>query len=613
MYKTILLLFLLPIILFSQQAKIMGGTNIKLQGNVKVKLYGDFQLNSSTFTQDGSNTFSLNGNWTNSGEYNANSAKVVFFGSNTQTITNISNNNFYDFEIAKTNNNVVLSNSSSITILNDLTFSSSTLGNLYTRDNGLVYVDGSVVRNTLGFVDGHLALNFTDNDATPRTFVIGREDYYTPIEVDFDGNNDVGGYVHAISNPRTLDMLGSQLDSTQNVERQYVLGLTNGSTFDLASGTFNMTLNYINPDDLRNGADPDNFVTARFVGPVWSQFLSSGTTTNSSVSSVMSSFGTYVVGPEDFFQNIYSTSSGSFSEAGNWSLYGYGSVYPSGFAPRSRDNAFIGDGDNITLDTDISILAGRTFTLEQAGPSGEQGQLTMDTYVLSGDGTFTLNSGGILSMGDIDGITLNPTNAGNIRTSTRDYNPSNHNNGNFIYTAIANGITGNGLPNEVNNLTIDSDAIITLESNVTVNNDLTISSGTFDIEDKIVTGTNNGEFIIADDTKIIIGDLNNAQISIPGFSQYSIDPNSTFEFNGSTQTISLLPLNFNTTLGYGNVLVNNIGTKTVASNLNIRGNLTIIGSAMFSNQSAVNDLRVLGNIYNRSSGFQNEGFIYIGP
>lgn len=613
MYKTILILFLFPFILFSQQAKIMGGANIKLQGSAKAKLYGDFQLNSSTFTQEGSNTFSLNGDWNNSGEYNANSAKVLFFGSNTQTITNTSNNNFYDFEIAKTDNNVVLSNSSSITILNDLIFSSSTLGNLYTRNDGLVYVDGNIIRNTLGFVDGHLALNFTDNDATIKTFVIGRDDDYTPIEVDFDGNNDVGGYVHAISNPRTLTMLGSQLDSTQNVEREYVLGLTEGSTFDLASGTFNMTLHYINPDDLRNGADPDDFVTARYVGPVWSQFLSSGTTTVSSVSSVMSSFGTYVVGPEDFFQNIYSTSSGSFSEAGNWSLYGYGSPYPSGFAPRSRDNTFIGDGDNITLDSDISILTGRTFTLEQAGPSGEQGQFTMDTFVLSGDGTFTLNSGGILSLGDIDGITQAPANAGNIRTATRNYNPSNHNNGNFIYTAIADGETGDGLPDQMNDLTINSEAVITLGKNITVNNDLTITSGTFDIEDKVVTGTNNGIFDIANGTRIRIGDINNMQNALPDFSTYNIDANSTFEFNGSTQTISLLPLNFNQSLGFGNVVANNIGTKTVASNLNIRGNLSIIGSAMFNNQAGVDNLRVFGSIYNLSSGFQNEGFIYIGP
>lgn len=600
-------------LVYSQNIQVMGGANIKLQGGAKAKLYGDFEINSSTFTQDGSNTFSLNGNWTNSGEYNANNALVNFFGSSTQTINNTSNNNFYNVLIEKTNGIVRLSNSSTITILNDLTFNSSSFGNLYSRDNGLVYVNGTVIRNGLGFVDGYLALEFNANDNTNTLFTVGRDDDYTPVELDFEGNNTAGGFVQVISNPRTLTMLGSQLDSTQNVEREYEVSLPNASTFDLGSNTFSMNINYINPDDLRNGADPDDFVTARYDGPVWGQFLMSGTTTNSSVYSINSSLGTFVVGPEDFFQNIYSTSSGSFSEAGNWSLYGYGSIYPSGFAPRSRDNAFVGDGDNITLDSDISLLTGRTFTLEQAGPSGEQGQLTMDTYVLSGDGTFTMKSGGILSIGDVDGITQASTSAGNIRTLTRNYNDNNHDNGNFIYTASSNGVSGDGLPDDMNDLTIDSEAIITLQKNVNVNGDMSINSGTFDVEDKIVTGTNSGTFSIADGTRIVIGDMNNAQTSIPGFNLYNVDVNSTFEFDGSTQTISLLPVNFNTSLGYGNVVTNNIGTKTVASNLIIRGNLNIFGSSLLNNQAGVNNLRVYGNILNQSSGLQNEGFIYIGP
>ena len=615
MYKTILILFFLPIILFSQQAKIMGGANIKLQGTSKAKLYGDFQLNTSTFTQDGSNTFSLDGNWTNSGEYNANSGKVLFFGDNSQTITNTSNNNFYDFEIAKSDENVYLSNSSTITILNDLIFSSSTFGNLFSRDNGLVYVDGNVVRNTLGFVDGHLALNFIANDNNNTTFTIGRDADYTPVEINFNGGNDASGYVQAISNPRTVNMIGSQLQTATNVERQYEVGLPSASSFALGSGSFTMNIHYVFPDDLRNGANSNTFETARYDGPIWAPFLmDTGIRADGSVQSLNNSqFGTFVVGPEDFYLELFSRESGSWSEPSNWSLYGYGSPYASGFSPRSRDNAFIGDGDIIEMDSDLIIIEDRTVTVEQAGPSGEQGHLMMDDYVLSGTGTFTLNSGGILSLGDVDGITLAPANAGNIRTFERNYNTSNHNNGNFIYISDTDGVTGDGLPSVVNDLTINSEAIITLENNITVNNNLTIESGTFDIDDKIVTGTNSGSFSIANNSSIVIGDINNPQVSLPGFSQYLVAPNSTFEFNGSTQTISLLPLNFNTTLGYGNVIVNNLGTKIVASNLNIRGNLTIIGSAMFNNQAGVNDLRVLGNIYNHSSGFQNEGFIYIGP
>lgn len=152
-----------------------------------------------------------------------------------------------------------------------------------------------------------------------------------------------------------------------------------------------------------------------------------------------------------------------------------------------------------------------------------------------------------------------------------------------------------------------------MQKNVNVNGDLSINSATFDIDDKITTGTNDGTFSIANGSRITIGDVNNTQTSIPNFNFYDIDANSTFEFDGSTQTISLLHTNFDTTLGFGNVVTNNIGTKTVASNLNIRSNLNILGSSILNNQAGVNNIRVYGNIINRSSGLQNEGFIYIGP
>ena len=609
-----ILIILLYSFAFSQNAQIMGGAKVKLQGNAKAKLYGSFEINSSTFTQDGSNTFSLNGNWVNTGEFSANSAMVSFFGSNSQTITNTSDNDFYDFYLNKTNGVVYLSNSSTIDILHDLTFNSSSYGNLYARDNGLVYVYGNVNRITDGFVDGYLALLFSSNDNTTKTFTIGRDADYTPVEVSFKGLNTTGGFVQASSNERTKYMLGSQLDSTQNVEREYVLNKPNMSTLNTGSNTFLVNFHYINPNDLRNGANPEDFVVARYDGPVWGQFLiPSSQTTTSSVESVHSEFGTFVVGPEDFFLNIFSTDNGDFSDPSNWSLYGYGSTYLSGFAPRSRDIAFIGDGDEINLDGDISVDAGRTYTLEQAGPSNGQGKFIMNSFVLSGAGEFKLNSGGILSIGDIDGITLSPTNAGNIRTTTRNYNPASHNNGNFIYTTSADGVSGDGLPDDIHNLDINSTAVVTLQKNVNVSGNLSINTGTFNIEDKIVTGTNSGTFLIADGSRIAIGDMNNAQISIPDFNFYDIDANSTFEFDGSTQTISLLPLNFNTSLGFGNLVTNNIGTKTVASNLNIRGNLSILGSSLLNNQVGVYNLRVYGNIYNVSSGLNNDGFIYVGP
>ncbi|MDC1068997.1 hypothetical protein OAQ99_07550 [Candidatus Kapabacteria bacterium] len=608
-----LIILLSTSFLISANIKITGPGNVKLSSS-KLKLDGNIN-NSSTFVQNNSSTFDLGGNWNNTGTFASGNGSVYFSSSISQTITNPQNSNFYNFFVSKQNGNVILANSNSITIDGSLNFESNTLGNIYSRDNSLVYVSSSsVTRLGQGFVDGPLAMYFESGDVPSRTFQVGNTLAYTPVEIDINETGGSAGYLMITSNDRTASMTGSQLDENLNVERQYELVDNIDQNFDLATRTFSMVIHYLNPEDLRNGANSNTFVTAKFNGStnLWDQFLYEPTIrTQNSVNSTHSiASGTFVVGPEDYFLKMYTRSSGSFNEPSNWSLYEYGGP-PSGFSPRNRDIPFIGDGDRIDLYDDIDILPNRTLTVEQAGSSGESGTFLMADNVLSGSGTFTLNSGAWLGFGSSSGLMAND-NSGNIQTAVRNYNPLNHNNSSFIFTGISSSTVGDGFPQELTDFYVNGSDELFMLQNTNVNGDLNIISGILDLESFDISGSNSGIFNIEDDARLRLGSTNNLSTSLDGFAQYLIDVNSYVVFNGTEQTISLLPANFNTSLGYGNLLTTNLGTKLVDSDLIVRGSLFIEGSSVFENSVNVNRLHIYNNIVNLNSGLNNYGKIILG-
>lgn len=574
----------------------------------------DGSLNSSaTFAQENTSTFTLDGNWNNSGVYIADDGLVYFSGTTSQTVTNSTGSNFYDLFVSKNSGTVYLTNSNSITIDGSLNFESVDDGVIYARDNSLVSVsNANVNRSGEGFVDGPLALFLNSGNQANTTFTVGNSEAYTPVEIDLNGTGGSNGYLQVVSNDRVVNLIGSQLDSALNVERQYELSTPNGSGFSLGSRSYNMVIHYLNPEDIRNGANSNTFETARYDEPLWAPFLmETGTRTNSSVQSLNNTdLGTYVVGPEDFFLTIWSRESGSFNEPANWSLYEYGGPQSS-FAPRNRDIVFIGDGDQIDLYNDISILANRTLTVELAGSTTTSGTFMMDENTLSGGGTFTLENGGWLGFGDPAGLTLNDP-LGNIQTQDRNYNIGNHNNASFVFTGSNSSTVGDGFPADLDNFYVQGSDELFLLQNTNVNGDLSIDSGILDIQSFEITGTNSGSFSVVDDARLRIGSTNNLQSSLNGFDNYFVDENSYIVFNGTDQTVSLFPTNFDTVSGYGNLIARGTGTKLVNSNMQIRGNLYIQESAYFENAANVTNLLILQNVINENSGMINYGRILLG-
>jgi len=113
------------------------------------------------------------------------------------------------------------------------------------------------------------------------------------------------------------------------------------------------------------------------------------------------------------------------------------------------------------------------------------GVLSMGTAIMPGalSGTFTVESGAGLAIGDANGITGSDA-SGNIQVSgTRSFNTG----ANYTYNGSAAQVTGNGLPATVNNLTIDNTAGVTLSQNVSANGSVTMTAGILNVNGKTLS------------------------------------------------------------------------------------------------------------------------------
>ena len=151
-------------------------------------------------------------------------------------------------------------------------------------------------------------------------------------------------------------------------------------------------------------------------------------------------------------QYYYSRQDGAWNDPNTWSTESYtSSVNSTNSWPKRRlDIAKIGDGHTVYLNCNIgagypapggaaSYREQRLGSIIVEETSGGPGKLVLGPYQIRAS-VFELHSGGILSTGLDEGFPLD-LNRGNLirelqgTTIARDLNYSNHNNGNFIFTA----------------------------------------------------------------------------------------------------------------------------------------------------------------------------------
>jgi hypothetical protein len=220
-----------------------------------------------------------------------------------------------------------------------------------------------------------------------------------------------------------------------------------------------------------------------------------------------------------------------------------------------------------------------------------------------------------------DGISLVGSLTGNIRsTDTRTFSTD----GIYEYNGNTNQTIGNGLPATLNTLIINNSGvdpanIVTVDKNLSISKDLTITRGSLDLQAFTANNTNvvdPGNFNNSSFGRLIIGGANNMLLAVNNYSSYSIDVDSYTEFNGIlNQNIYEMPLNFDLDAGLGNVDLNNSGTKYVSQfggkQMIIRGNLRNFSPARLEVMPVDNTVRVLKNIINQSH-IKNEGVIDLG-
>ena len=169
---------------------------------------------------------------------------------------------------------------------------------------------------------------------------------------------------------------------------------------------------------------------------------------------------------------------------------------------------------------------------------------------------------------------------------------------NVLYSLHTSGLTTDlELPSTstvLNNLTISNGNTVTLQNNKTVNGNLIITSGIFDITDKNINrNTSGGTLSIADGTKLKIGGNN----SFPtNYSTHDINDNSIVEYAGSSQVISTT--NKTNDYDYGFLELSGSGTKTLGGVVDIYNDLTINGGNFLVNSGQV--LRVRDEFKNIS-------------
>lgn len=177
-----------------------------------------------------------------------------------------------------------------------------------------------------------------------------------------------------------------------------------------------------------------------------------------------------VVAPPTF----YSKTNGNWNVSSSWSMENHTGANASRAPVQGGDVVIIGNSNTITIHSTVTIAPLASLTVNSTGSLivNSSGTLVAANKTVTGDGTFTLQAGGKLSIGSADGISLNGA-TGNIRTASRSFSTG----GIYIYNGDAAQITGDGLPNTVAELEIDNPDHVTATSSINVSDLLELTEG----------------------------------------------------------------------------------------------------------------------------------------
>lgn len=195
-------------------------------------------------------------------------------------------------------------------------------------------------------------------------FHIGASDAasYRPATFQTLSSSNTAGLIAAkFNNLNHIAIAGSIIDATTNIEKYWTVKpistatLPANNAFALGAGqNYNLTLQYLNPADLRPLANPlsfEQFVYSPALPEVgtWTT-LETPEKTNTTVKSIRNTiFGDFVIG-EPSGVTFYSINSGDWDNLNTWSLTDYETNNPpTRFPNQNTDIVRVGNGKTVTV------------------------------------------------------------------------------------------------------------------------------------------------------------------------------------------------------------------------------------------------------------------------
>lgn len=228
--------------------------------------------------------------------------------------------------------------------------------------------------------------------------------------------------------------------------------------------------------------------------------------------------GYYTIGRFLQVNTFFSRQSGNFNDPASWSFEGHSGA-TAGPVPGEESVIIIGGSGSsdhvITLTENISLNNAGSLTVTDTG-SGS-GNLQTGSFIVSGTGTFILQDGATLGIGSPDGI-VSDGSAGNIQVDNVSYSQQ----ANYIYNGTGSQLTGTGLPQTVNNLSISNADTVFTQQSLRVNGTLNLTQGSFLID--------SGFSLIANTKNVVNGNLIFRRVleGQPGYRLVSSPVTSTF-------------------------------------------------------------------------------------
>jgi len=284
--------------------------------------------------------------------------------------------------------------------------------------------------------------------------------------------------------------------------------------------------------------------------------------------------------------NIRVSGTRTFNTSANYTYNGSANQATGNGLTATVNNLSISNPAN-TVTLTNSVAVNGTLALSVGTFAVGSNALTLNSTVTSG-GTLTSGTTGTVSYNQgSGGQTVLAANYGNLTFS--NFNKALPSGtvaiaGTFTagsatgHTITGNTINFNGSSQSIpafngstgyNNLTISGTGTNTLSASVNIGGNLMLSAGTLDLGSYTANRTSaGGTLTVSNGTTLLIGGTG----TLPSnYSTHSIGATSTINYYGTTQTVAAL----NSSQNYGYLTISGSGTKTLAGNVNVAGDLTI--------------------------------------